>query len=111
MTQNVISPFSSRETGSVAAPTASLHFTDEILQRLEKKGIETAFVTLHVGLGTFEPVRTESLLDHKMHEEQFFVSDETAGKSREGKKGGTPHFGCGVQQVSALWSPPGNLII
>ena len=62
----------SRETGSVAAPTASLHFTDEILEKLEKNGIETAFVTLHVGLGTFEPVRTEFLLDHKMHKEQFF---------------------------------------
>ncbi len=94
----------SKETGSVAAPTASLHFTDEILERLEKKGIETAFVTLHVGLGTFEPVRTESLLDHKMHEEQFFISDETADKVEKALREGRPVLAVGTTSIRTLES-------
>ncbi len=94
----------SRETGSVAAPTASLHFTEEILQRLEDKGIETAFVTLHVGLGTFEPVRTESLLDHRMHEEQFFISDETAEKVERARREGRPILAVGTTSIRTLES-------
>ena len=94
----------SKETGSVAAPTASLHFTDEILARLEEKGIETAFVTLHVGLGTFEPVRTESILDHKMHEEQFFVSDDCADKVEKAIREGRPVLAVGTTSVRTLES-------
>ena len=94
----------SRETGSVAAPTASLHFTDEILERLKQKGVETAFVTLHVGLGTFEPVRTESLLDHEMHEEQFFISDETAVKVEKAKREGRPILAVGTTSIRTLES-------
>ena len=94
----------SKETGSVAAPTASLHFTDEILARLEEKGVETAFVTLHVGLGTFEPVRTESILDHKMHEEQFFISDECAEKVERAVKEGRPVLAVGTTSVRTLES-------
>lgn len=64
--------------GSAAAPTAGLHFTDDILQKVRGKGINIAFVTLHVGLGTFRPVKVEDVTDHKMHTEQYFVSKETA---------------------------------
>ncbi len=94
----------SKETGSVAAPTASLHFTDDILERLNAKGIETAFITLHVGLGTFEPVRTESILDHRMHEEQFFISDETADKVERAIREGRPVLAVGTTSVRTLES-------
>lgn len=69
-----------KEAGSVAAPTAGLHFTPEIFDKLEKRGIEKAFVTLHVGMGTFLPVKTESILEHKMHSEKFFVDEENLKK-------------------------------
>jgi len=94
----------SRETGSVAAPTASLHFTDEILEKLKEKGIETAFITLHVGLGTFEPVRTESILDHKMHEEQFFISHDTADRVEQAVREGRPVLAVGTTSVRTLES-------
>ena len=68
------------ERGSVAAPTAGLHFTPEILARMGQGGIETAEVTLHVGLGTFQPVRVEKVEEHKLHSERFSISSETAEK-------------------------------
>ncbi len=64
--------------GSAAAPTAGLHFTPELLDRLRNKGVEIGFVTLHVGLGTFRPVKTEDIEDHHMHTESYFVPSETA---------------------------------
>jgi S-adenosylmethionine:tRNA ribosyltransferase-isomerase len=67
-----------RERGSVAAPTAGLHFTPEILARMKDRGIETAEITLHVGLGTFQPVRVEKVEEHKLHSETFSISSETA---------------------------------
>ena len=67
-----------RQRGSVAAPTAGLHFTPEILSKLRKNGIETAEVTLHVGLGTFQPVRTERVEEHKLHRETYAIGEETA---------------------------------
>ncbi len=67
-----------RERGSVAAPTAGLHFTPEILTRLQQRGIETAEITLHVGLGTFQPVRTEEVEKHKLHGECYSVSPTAA---------------------------------
>lgn len=67
-----------REEGSAAAPTAGLHFTQELLAQLEEKGIRIAFVTLHVGLGTFRPVKEENVLDHHMHSEYYQVPEETA---------------------------------
>jgi S-adenosylmethionine:tRNA ribosyltransferase-isomerase len=69
-----------RERGSVAAPTAGLHFTPEILERLRERRIETAEVTLHVGLGTFQPVRVDKVEDHKLHSESYSISAEAAGK-------------------------------
>lgn len=67
-----------RESGSVAAPTAGLHFTEELLEKLKARGVETHFVTLHVGPGTFVPVKTDDPLEHPMHEENFFVSEAEA---------------------------------
>jgi S-adenosylmethionine:tRNA ribosyltransferase-isomerase len=69
-----------RERGSVAAPTAGLHFTSEILSRIQERGIETTEVTLHVGLGTFQPVRTETVEEHRLHSEAYSISAEAAAK-------------------------------
>ena len=68
----------SREVGSAAAPTAGLHFTQELLDAIRAKGVQTAFVTLHVGLGTFRPVKTEEVLEHHMHSELCMMNEETA---------------------------------
>ena len=68
----------SRELGSAAAPTAGLHFTKELLEKIRAKGVKTAFVTLHVGLGTFRPVKAEEVLEHHMHSELCMMNDETA---------------------------------
>ena len=68
----------SREIGSAAAPTAGLHFTPELLEKLKEKGVSLAFVTLHVGLGTFRPVKVENIGDHHMHSELCILSEETA---------------------------------
>ncbi|MDR0974292.1 MAG: tRNA preQ1(34) S-adenosylmethionine ribosyltransferase-isomerase QueA [Ruminococcus sp.] len=70
----------SNELGSAAAPTAGLHFTPEQLLNIRKKGVDTAFVTLHVGLGTFRPVKENNILRHKMHTEHYFIPAETAEK-------------------------------
>ena len=69
-----------RERGSVAAPTAGLHFTPEILEKIHARGVETAEVTLHVGLGTFQPVRVEKVEDHELHSEAYSISPEAAVK-------------------------------
>ena len=68
----------SREVGSAAAPTAGLHFTEELLQKVRVKGVSTAFVTLHVGLGTFRPVKAEEITSHHMHSELCMINEETA---------------------------------
>lgn len=67
-----------KEEGSVAAPTAGLHFTEELLVKAQEKGIRLAYVTLHVGIGTFRPVKCENIEDHHMHFEEYFVDEETA---------------------------------
>src|SRR6202023_3309213 len=67
-----------REKGSVAAPTAGLHFTPEVLSRIRERGIETVEITLHVGLGTFQPVREERGEDHRLHRESYSISTESA---------------------------------
>lgn len=76
----------SKELGSSAAPTAGLHFTEKMLSELNEMGIKTAFVTLHVGLGTFRPVKEENVLDHKMHSEHYYLPQETADLINETKK-------------------------
>jgi len=77
-----------RYDGSAAAPTAGLHFTKELLDDLSKKGIRQAFVTLHVGLGTFRPVKAENILEHHMHTEFCRISEEAAGLINETKRAG-----------------------
>lgn len=74
--------------GSAAAPTAGLHFTRALLEQIEKKGVEIAYVTLHVGLGTFRPVKAENILEHHMHSEYYQVSKEAAQKINKAKEGG-----------------------
>ena len=69
-----------RERGSVAAPTAGLHFTSEILAQMKQRGVETAEITLHVGLGTFQPVHAENVEEHKLHAESYSISADAAGK-------------------------------
>lgn len=78
----------SREVGSAAAPTAGLHFTNELLQKVRQMGVQTAFVTLHVGLGTFRPVKAEDILDHHMHAELCMLSQETADILNQTRKNG-----------------------
>jgi S-adenosylmethionine:tRNA ribosyltransferase-isomerase len=93
-----------RSVGSSAAPTAGLHFTRELLARLEGKGIETAFVTLHVGLGTFLPVRSENIEGHTMHEEEYLISDETADKVERAKREKRPVLAVGTTSLRSLES-------
>ena len=78
----------SREVGSAAAPTAGLHFTQELLEKIRNKGVKTAFVTLHVGLGTFRPVKAEEVLDHHMHSELCMMNQQTADILNETKRSG-----------------------
>ena len=77
-----------KELGSAAAPTAGLHFTPELMDRLRQKGVDFAEVTLHVGLGTFRPVKEDDIADHQMHSEWYCVSEETARKINETKARG-----------------------
>jgi S-adenosylmethionine:tRNA ribosyltransferase-isomerase len=78
----------SRAVGSAAAPTAGLHFTNELLDKIRAKGIKTAFVTLHVGLGTFRPVKAENILEHHMHSELCMISADTAAVLNQTKASG-----------------------
>jgi S-adenosylmethionine:tRNA ribosyltransferase-isomerase len=91
-------------TGSSAAPTAGLHFTEDILSALEKRGIETVFVTLHVGLGTFLPVRTANIEDHKMHEEWYTVTEEAASRIERAKAEGRKIAAVGTTSIRTLES-------
>lgn len=93
-----------KETGSSACPTAGLHFTEEMFKKLDEKGIERAFVTLHVGLGTFLPVRVENIEDHKMHDEIYTIPDDVAEKINQAKKEGRPILAVGTTSVRTLES-------
>jgi len=88
--------------GSVAAPTAGLHFTPEILARLAERGIETAHVTLHVGLGTFQPVRVETVEEHRLHGEQYEISEEMAAKINGALAAGRRIVAVGTTTVRTL---------
>ena len=74
--------------GSAAAPTAGLHFTLELLKQIEEKGVDIAYVTLHVGLGTFRPVKVDNILEHHMHSEYYQISQEAADKINKAKDNG-----------------------
>jgi S-adenosylmethionine:tRNA ribosyltransferase-isomerase len=93
-----------RSTGSVAAPTAGLHFTSQILEELTRHGFTSTYVTLHVGLGTFLPVRTENVLDHRMHTEQFHVSNEAASAVEQARAERRPVVAVGTTSVRTLES-------
>lgn len=93
-----------RENGSAAAPTAGLHFTDALFDRLEKKGVKKAFVTLHVGLGTFRPVKEENIEDHLMHSEHYYMPAETARMINETKENGGRVIAVGTTSCRTLES-------
>jgi len=92
------------EYGSVAAPTAGLHFTEELFSSLKSAGIETVFITLHVGLGTFLPVRAENIEDHNMHEETYFLDESIATRIEKAKNEGRKILAVGTTSVRTLES-------
>ena len=91
-----------KNLGSSAAPTAGLHFTKELLEKIKEKGINIAYVTLHVGLGTFRPVQVENILDHKMHSEYYEMSKETADLLTKTRKNGKRIIAVGTTSVRTL---------
>lgn len=93
-----------RAAGSVAAPTAGLHFTEELLGKIRERGVRVCFVTLHVGLGTFVPVKADNIEDHVMHEERFVLSEETAAAIAEAKRNGRRVFAGGTTTLRVLES-------
>ncbi len=93
-----------REIGSAAAPTAGLHFTHGLLQTIEAKGVEIAYVTLHVGLGTFLPIRARNLEDHVMHEEAYRIPRRTKALIEKAQKEGRPVLAVGTTVVRSLES-------
>lgn len=92
----------SKNPGSVAAPTAGLHFTKELLEKIEAKGIKLAYLTLNVGLGTFRPVNEDEITDHKMHSEFYTLSEETAEILNEAKKEGRRIIAVGTTSIRTL---------
>ena len=94
----------SHELGSAAAPTAGLHFTNELLERIKSKGVNIGYVTLHVGLGTFRPVKVDDVTTHKMHSEHFEVPKETADLIRKTKENGKRVIAVGTTSCRTLES-------
>lgn len=92
----------SREEGSAAAPTAGLHFTKELLDQIHQMGVETAFLTLHVGLGTFRPVKVESVENHDMHEEYYSLDEKNATLINQAKKEGRRVISVGTTSTRTL---------
>lgn len=90
--------------GSAAAPTAGLHFTNELLDKIRAKGVNIAFVTLHVGLGTFRPVKVENIEEHEMHSEYFIITEEAASVINETKKNGGRVISVGTTSLRTLES-------
>jgi S-adenosylmethionine:tRNA ribosyltransferase-isomerase len=93
-----------RKSGAIAAPTAGLHFTDGTLQQLREKGIEIAEITLHVGYGTFEPVRTEQLSDHRVRPERFEIPEDAASIVNLARSEGRRVIAVGTTTVRTLES-------
>jgi S-adenosylmethionine:tRNA ribosyltransferase-isomerase len=92
----------SREQGSAAAPTAGLHFTEKLLERIEEKGVELAFLTLHVGLGTFRPMKAENISEHVMHSEYYSLSKESADIINSCKENGKRVIAVGTTSTRTL---------
>ncbi len=90
--------------GSAAAPTAGLHFTKELLKRIEEKGISIANVTLHVGIGTFRPVKEDNVEEHEMHKEHFYIKEEDVAKINKAKKEGKRVVAVGTTSCRVLES-------
>lgn len=88
--------------GSAAAPTAGLHFTDELLKKLEEKGVQIANVTLHVGIGTFRPVKVETIEEHEMHSEHYYIKQEDVDKINKAKKDGHRIISVGTTSCRVL---------
>ena len=94
----------SNEIGSAAAPTAGLHFTKELMEKIKEKGVKIGYVTLHVGLGTFRPVKVDDVKNHKMHSEHYEVPQETADLINETKKNGGRVIAVGTTSCRTLES-------
>jgi len=94
----------SRHSGSAAAPTAGLHFTRDLLERIEAKGVNIVYITLHVGLGTFRPVKVENIKEHEMHSEFYMVSKEAADTINRAKENGGRIFSVGTTATRTLES-------
>lgn len=94
----------SKELGSAAAPTAGLHFTDDLMKKIQDKGIKIGYVTLHVGLGTFRPVKAEDITEHIMHSEHYWLPKETAELINETKKNGKRVIAVGTTSCRTLES-------
>lgn len=92
----------SRNKGSAAAPTAGLHFTNELLKAISEKGIELAYITLHIGLGTFRPVKVENIEEHKMHSEYFRIDETACNKINAAKKAGKRVIAVGTTSLRVL---------
>ena len=88
--------------GSAAAPTAGLHFTEELLEKIEEKGIQIAKVTLHVGIGTFRPVKVENIEEHEMHSEHFYIKQEDVDKINSAKRSGHKVIACGTTSCRVI---------
>lgn len=97
-----------REEGSAAAPTAGLHFTKELLEQIQVKGVEIAHVTLHVGLGTFRPVKVENVLDHHMHSEYYCIEEVEAEKINTAKRNGKRVIAVGTTSTRTLETAAGE---
>ena len=98
----------SKHNGSAAAPTAGLHFTDELLNQIKAKGVDIAFVTLHVGLGTFRPVKVDDVLEHEMHSEYYMVTKEAADKINKAKENGKNVICVGTTSTRTVESASGD---
>ena len=97
-----------KHPGAVAAPTAGLHFDDVLMEKLREKGVKIAFVTLHVGAGTFQPVRAEDIREHKMHSELMEVSEEVCNLIKHAKQAGKRVVAVGTTSVRCLETATGN---
>ncbi len=102
--QNRYQTVYAKNEGSAAAPTAGLHFTEELLEKIKEKGVEIANVTLHVGIGTFRPVKVENIEEHDMHSEHFYIKKEDADKINKAKKTGKRVIACGTTSCRVLES-------